>query len=74
MTGTQEDLAAVISTLKNTPGDQIEALVDANNDELTAHLNSFNGEWGDDLLAAFRDAQVMIGCVSTIMAKSGLSE
>lgn len=74
LTGTQKDLAAVITTLKNTPTAKIEALVDEYNDELTAHLNSFNSEWGSNLLAAFRDAQMMAGYVTTIMAKSGLSE
>jgi len=73
-TGTLNDLTAVTATLKNTPGDKIETMVDLYNDELTAHLNSFNSEWGTDLLAAFRDAQVMAGYVTTIMAKSGLSE
>ena len=67
-------MGAVITTLKNTPGNKIEAMVDQFNDELTAHLDSFNGEWGSDLLAAFRDAQIMMGYVTTIMAKSGLSE
>ncbi|HEX8564030.1 MAG TPA: hypothetical protein VF648_00075 [Pyrinomonadaceae bacterium] len=72
--GTLSDLGAVITTLKNTPGSKIEAMVDQFNDELTAHLDSFNSEWGSDLLAAFRDAQIMMGYVTTIMAKSGLSE
>lgn len=72
--GTVSNLGAVLTTLKNTPGNKIEAMVDQFNDELTAHLDSFNGEWGSDLLAAFRDAQIMMGYVTTIMAKSGLSE
>ena len=73
-TGTLSDLRDVITTLKNTPGSKIEAMVDQFNDELTAHLNSFNSEWGSDLLAAFRDAQIMMGYVTTIMAKSGLHD
>lgn len=73
-TGTLSDLGAVLTTLKNTPGNKIEAMVDQFNDELTAHLDSFNSEWGSDQLAAFRDAQIMMGYVTTIMAKSGLSE
>ena len=72
--GTLSDLGAVITTLKNTPGSKIEAMVDQFNDDLTTHLDSFNSEWGTDLLAAFRDAQIMLGYVTTIMAKSGLSE
>jgi hypothetical protein len=72
--GTRSDLSAVIVTLKNTPGDKIEAMVDQYNDELTAHLDKFNSEWGQDVLGAFRDAQIMAGYVTTIMAKSGLEE
>lgn len=72
--GTLNDLGAVITTLKNTPGSKIEAMVDQFNDQLTAHLDSFNSEWGSDLLAAFREAQIMMGYVTTIMAKSGLHE
>jgi hypothetical protein len=73
-TGTQSDLTAVIATLKNTPGDKIEKMVDQFNDELTAYTNSFNSEWTSAPVSAFRDAQVMMGYVTTIMAKSGLSE
>ena len=72
--GTRRDLAAAIATLKNTPSGKIEAMVDRFNDDLTAHLDKFNSEWGQDLLGAFRDAQIMAGYVATIMAKSGLHE
>ncbi len=72
-TGTQTGLADVITTLKNTPTDKIEAMVDEYNDELTAHLNSFNSEWANDLLAGFRDAQTRLGFVTSVMAQSGLS-
>ena len=72
--GTRSDLSAVIATLKNTPSAKIEAMVDEFSDDLTEHLNKFNSEWGQDQLAAFRDAEIMAGYVTTIMAKSGLSE
>lgn len=72
--GTRSDLAAVVKTLQNTPGEKIEAMVDQFNDELTEHLNKFDSEWTTDYLSAFRDAQMMAGYVTTIMAKSGLSE
>lgn len=70
--GTRNNLSAVITTLKNTPQDKIEALVAQYNDELTAQLDKFNAEWGHDLLGAFRDAQLMAGFVATIMAKAGI--
>ena len=72
--GTREDLAAVIATLRNTPSAKIEAMVDEFNADLTATLDKFNAEWGTDLLGGFRDAQIMAGYVTTIMAKSGLNE
>jgi hypothetical protein len=72
--GTRKNLGAVIATLKNTPGNQIEPMVDKYNDELTAYLDKFNSEWGQDLLGAFRDAQIMMGYVTSIMAGSGLHE
>ena len=70
--GTVKDLGAVIATLKNTPGDKIEAIVDEYDNELTTHLNNFNSGWGNDLLAAFREAQMMLGYVTSVIAKSGI--
>ncbi|HYG78995.1 MAG TPA: hypothetical protein VD861_01330 [Pyrinomonadaceae bacterium] len=72
--GTRSDLAAVVKTLQNTPGEKIEAMVDQYNDELTAHMEKFDSEWTQDYLSAFRDAQMLAGYVTTIMAKSGLKE
>ena len=72
--GTKNDLASIMTTLKNTPGDKIEAMVDQYNNELTTHLNNFNSGWGSDLLGAFREAQTMIGFVTSVMAKSGISD
>lgn len=72
--GTRSELAALLRTLKNTPDDKIEAMVAQFNDDLTVRLNSFNKDWGMNPLAEFRDAQVLAGYVTTIMAKSGLSE
>lgn len=72
--GTRSDLAAAIATLKNTPGDKIEALVDQYNDQLTQYSDQFDSEWTTDYLTAFRDAQTMAGFVTTIMAESGLHE
>ena len=72
--GTVSDLGAVITALKNTPGDKIEAVVDEYDNELTTHLNNFNSEWGNDLLGAFREAQMMLGYVTSVLAKSGISD
>src|SRR5215213_3882899 len=71
--GTRENVAAVLATLKKTPLDKIEAMVSQYNDVLTEQLGTFQAKWTMDYLTAFRAAQIMVGFVSTIMAKSGLS-
>ena len=73
--GTVHNLDAVAATLKKTPASKIEAMIAANDAMLTAHLNQFNSEViASDPLPAFREAQILAGYITTIMAKSGLSE
>jgi hypothetical protein len=72
--GTLANLDAVLTTLRKTPGPAVEKMVAEYNDELTEHLSKFNSEWTNDLVAAFRDAQTLAGYITTIMAKSGLTE
>jgi hypothetical protein len=72
--GMRSNLSAIVTTLRKTPPDKIETMVAQYNDQLTANLDKFNAGWGHDLLAAFRDAQIMAGYVTTIMAKSGLED
>lgn len=72
--GTSHNLAAVVSTLKKTPLEKIEAMVAQYDEDLTAYLNKFNAVEQVDFLSGFRLAQVMAGYVTTIMAKSGLKE
>jgi hypothetical protein len=72
--GTRRNLSAVIATLRNTPAEKVEAMVDQYNPELSEHLNKFNAVGQEDFLGGFRTAQIMAGYVTTIMAKSGLRE
>ena len=72
--GTRSGLAAIITTLKNTSEEKIEALVAKFDNELTEYLNQFNSKKDQDLLGAVRDAQIMTGYVTTIMVKSGLKQ
>ncbi|MDT7603081.1 MAG: hypothetical protein QOF61_1078 [Acidobacteriota bacterium] len=74
LAGTRSDMTDLAQTVQNTPGDKIEAMVDQYNPELTQALNAFDGDWAGNRLQGFRDAQVMMGFVSTLMAKSGLSD
>ncbi|HVG35623.1 MAG TPA: hypothetical protein VM911_21410 [Pyrinomonadaceae bacterium] len=62
---------AAIVALKNTPSDKIQAMFDKYNDELTGHLNNFNIH--GNTLDSFRNAQMMVGNLTTIMVKSGLT-
>jgi hypothetical protein len=72
LAGTRSNAAAIVETLRKTPGEKIEAMVEKHNIELTAALSKFQREWQGDTLKGFRDAQVMLGVVTTVMAKSGL--
>jgi hypothetical protein len=70
--GTRSNLAALLTTLRKAPPDKIEAMVAQYDNQLTEHLDKFNAEWGKDTLGDFRDAQIMTGYITMIMAKSGI--
>jgi hypothetical protein len=72
LAGTRSDAAALVKLLRKTPGTKIEAMVAKHDAELTAALSKFQKEWQSDTLKGFRDAQVMLGVVTTVVAKSGL--
>ncbi len=74
LTSTRERSKDIINTLKNAPANKIEALVAQYNAELTKHLDKFNAEWTNDYLSAFQDAQIMLGFVTSILAKAGIKE
>jgi hypothetical protein len=67
--GTRSHLSSVATTLKNTPPDKIEALVAQYDEQLTAHSDKVHS-YAQDLLGAFRGAQLMLGHITTIMGKS----
>jgi hypothetical protein len=69
---TSHDLSAIIATLKNTPHEKIEALVAQYDEDLTSYLEKFNTKTHEHALDSFRNAQIMIGYVTTIFAKAGL--
>lgn len=73
--GTRQQLSGVYNTLRNTPGEKAEAMVDKYDGDLTAYSDKFNADMSAaNTLAAFGDAQIFAGFISTIMAKSGLHE
>jgi hypothetical protein len=71
---TRERFKDVIDTLKKAPANKIEALVAQYNAELTEHLDKFNQEWTTNYLAAFQDAEIMLGFVISILGKAGIRE
>ncbi|HEV2762579.1 MAG TPA: hypothetical protein VGV38_06250 [Pyrinomonadaceae bacterium] len=70
--GTREESSYLVRALEATPHEKLEALVARYDPELTEHLNKFQGEWQKDRLAGFRDAQIMIGFVTTIFNEAGI--
>ena len=68
---TRKNLAGIYATLKKTPLDKIEAMVAKHNEQIKEHVD-FSGEQYKDPLNAFRQAQILAGYVTTIMAESGL--
>jgi ATP-dependent protease HslVU (ClpYQ) peptidase subunit len=72
LAGTRSDAAALVKLLHKTPEAKIEKMVAKYDPQLTAALSKFQKEWQSDTLKGFRDAQIMLGHVTTVMAKSGL--
>jgi len=70
--GTHHNLLSVIATLKNTPTEEVEALVAEYNEDLSASYDKLMAFEQQDLISRFRLAQVIAGYVTTIMAKAGL--
>jgi hypothetical protein len=70
--GMRQDADALVAALKATPPEKIEALGAEYHDQLTNAFHSFQGDWTMNRLQGFRDAQVMIGFVTTIFNKAGI--
>ena len=70
--GTREESSYLVRALEATPHEKIEVLVARYDDKLTDHLTKFQGEWQSNRLAGFRDAQIMIGFVTTIFNEAGI--
>jgi hypothetical protein len=70
--GTRQDATALANALKTTPAEKIEVLVTHYDDVLTHALNNFQGEWQMNQLKGFRDAQIMIGFVTSLCNKAGI--
>ena len=76
LASTREGLKDVVNTLKYTPSNKIEALVAEYGSELTKHFRKFAEETStkSNFLAAFHDAQIMLGFLTSILVKAGIRE
>ena len=72
--GTLANLAAVEHTLTTVPHEKLEAMVAHFNQQLTAHVDKFHKDSDQHAMQAFREAQLLAGFITTVMAKSGLHE
>ncbi|HVG28890.1 MAG TPA: hypothetical protein VM864_04135 [Pyrinomonadaceae bacterium] len=72
LSGTREDANALVKALNTTPPEKIEAIVAQYDAELTPALERFQGDWAANRLQGFRDAQVMIGLVTSVFNKAGI--
>ena len=76
LASTREGLKDVVNTLKYTPSNKIEALVAEYGSELAKHFRKFSEETStkSNFLAAFHDAQIMLGFLTSILAKARIRE
>jgi hypothetical protein len=72
LNGTRHEARSLANALNTTPSEKIEALVAHYDDQLTHALNNFQGGWQMNQLQGFRDAQVMIGFVTSLCNKAGI--
>jgi hypothetical protein len=70
--GTRQEATAIVNALKATPNEKIESLVAHYDGVLTSALQTFQGNWQLNFLQGFRDAQVMIGFVTSLLNKAGI--
>src|SRR5947207_9342224 len=71
---TRERLKDIVTTLNKTPFNKIEAMVSQYGAQLDTHFRKFESVWVRDHLAGFHEAQIMLGFVTSILAKSGIKE
>jgi phage terminase large subunit-like protein len=70
--GTRQEATALAKALKATPSKKIESLVAHYDAQLTHALRVFQSDWQLNFLKGFRDAQVVIGFVTSLCNKAGI--
>jgi len=70
--GTRDDANALVNAINATPAERIEKLVAQFDGVLTHAHDTFQHDWQLNRLQGFRDAQVMIGFVTSLFNKAGI--
>ena len=70
--GTRKQLSYLDRAIKATPPEKLDEIVAQYDAQLTAHSDKFSGEWQQNRLAGFRDAQITIGYVTSIFDEAGI--
>jgi hypothetical protein len=71
---TRERLKDIVTTLNATPFNKIEAMLAQYGAQLNEHFQKFESQWIRDYSAGLQEAQIMLGFMTTILAKSGIKE
>jgi hypothetical protein len=71
---TRERLKGIVTTLDETTFNKIEAMLAQYVAQLNEHFEKFESLWAGDYLAALQEAQIMLGFMTSILAKSGIRE
>ena len=71
---TREGLKDIVATLNRTPFNKIEAMLAQYGAQLNEHFEKFEAAWIRDYSAGFHEAQIMLGFMTSILAKSGIKE
>ena len=71
---TRERLKDIVTTLNKTTFTKIEAMLAEYGAQLNEHFEKFESAWIRDHLAGLQEAQIMLGFMTSILAKSGIKE
>jgi DNA anti-recombination protein RmuC len=71
---TRERLKDIVTTLNKTTFNKIEAMLAQYGAQLDEHFEKFESVWTRDYSAALQEVQIMLGFMTSILAKSGIKE
>lgn len=72
LNGTRQQARSLANAISATPSEKIETLVAHYDEQLTNANQTFQASWQMNQLQGFRDAQIMIGFVASLLNKAGI--